>query len=204
VIKYRSRLRSFIDFGHGAVNVSNVGGTALWALDYTLFASTQGVERIYYHEGVGYKYNFVSLFPKYMNTIHANVSQIQPVTLYNSPDDDSVLEPPEAPHVQVSMIRLVVLISAYLMHSQPAYYGAIIGAEAIGSSGSAEIVELAANSAYVVGYAFYESGTLKRALFSNAQAYLWNSTSARSSTQISLSFNGNAPESMTIKRLAVP
>lgn len=157
------------DFGHGAPNVSNVAGAALWALDYSLFASTQGVERIHYHEGVGYKYNF-----------------IQPVTLYNSPVDESILNPPEPPHVQ------------------PAYYGAIIGAEAIGTTGSVETVELSTNSEYVVGYAFYEGSALKRVLFSNAQAYLSNSTSPRTSTQISLGFNGTAPEKMTIKRLAVP
>jgi hypothetical protein len=92
----------------------------------------------------------------------------------------------------------------FKIHTQPPYYGAIVGAEAIGSSGSVEIVELTINSSYIVGYAFYEYGLLKRALFSNAQAYLSNSTSARTSTHISLSFNGTAPENMTIKRLEVP
>ena len=61
------------DFGHGAVNVSNVAGTALWALDYSLFASTQGIERIHYHQGVGYKYNFVSQSYKYDDTMAAYI-----------------------------------------------------------------------------------------------------------------------------------
>jgi hypothetical protein len=50
--------------GHGEAGVSDVVGTALWVLDYSLFASTQGIERIHFHQGVGYKYNFVSLFTK--------------------------------------------------------------------------------------------------------------------------------------------
>lgn len=44
---------------HGAAGVSDTAGAALWALDYTLFAATLGVERLYFHEGIGYKYNFV-------------------------------------------------------------------------------------------------------------------------------------------------
>lgn len=44
---------------HGAPGVSNTAGAALWALDYTLTASQLGIERLYFHEGIGYKYNFV-------------------------------------------------------------------------------------------------------------------------------------------------
>ena len=46
---------------HGGPNVSNVAGAALWSLDYAFFASQLGFERLYFHEGIGYKYNFVSL-----------------------------------------------------------------------------------------------------------------------------------------------
>ena len=44
----------------GAPGVSNTAGAALWVIDYTLFASTIGISELYYHEGVGFKYNFVS------------------------------------------------------------------------------------------------------------------------------------------------
>ena len=44
---------------HGAPGVSNVAGAALWGLDYALFAGQLGVNRLYFHQGVGYKYNFV-------------------------------------------------------------------------------------------------------------------------------------------------
>lgn len=46
-------------FCHGAAEVSDTAGAALWALDYTLFAATLGIQRVYFHEGIGYKYNFV-------------------------------------------------------------------------------------------------------------------------------------------------
>lgn len=44
--------------------MSNTAGAALWVIDYTLFASTIGISELYYHEGVGFKYNFVSSFGK--------------------------------------------------------------------------------------------------------------------------------------------
>ena len=45
---------------HGAPGVSNTAGIALWVVDYTLHASTLGIKQAFFHEGVGYKYNFVS------------------------------------------------------------------------------------------------------------------------------------------------
>ncbi len=47
---------------HGAPNVSNTAGAAIWTLDYTLFASTINIERVFFHEGIGYKYNLASFF----------------------------------------------------------------------------------------------------------------------------------------------
>lgn len=44
---------------HGTPGVSNTAGAALWALDYALFASQLGINRVYFHQGIGYKYNFV-------------------------------------------------------------------------------------------------------------------------------------------------
>lgn len=45
---------------HGAPGVSNTAGAALWVVDYTLFAATIGIGELHFHEGVGFKYNFVS------------------------------------------------------------------------------------------------------------------------------------------------
>lgn len=44
---------------HGAPGVSNTAGAALWVVDYALQAATLGISEAYFHEGVGYKYNFV-------------------------------------------------------------------------------------------------------------------------------------------------
>ena len=48
---------------HGAPGVSNVAGAALWGLDYALFAGQLGIARLYFHQGIGYKYNFVRSDP---------------------------------------------------------------------------------------------------------------------------------------------
>ncbi|KAA1467403.1 glycoside hydrolase family 79 protein [Dentipellis sp. KUC8613] len=68
---------------HGAPGVSNVAGTALWGLDYALYATQIGVARVHFHEGIGYKYNF-----------------LQPITLTRSILDGSTLPSPLAPHIQ--------------------------------------------------------------------------------------------------------
>jgi hypothetical protein len=47
---------------HGAPGVSNTAGAALWALDYALLAGQLGITRLYFHQGIGYKYNFVRRF----------------------------------------------------------------------------------------------------------------------------------------------
>lgn len=44
---------------HGAPGVSNTAGAALWGLDYALLAGQLGITRVYFHQGIGYKYNFV-------------------------------------------------------------------------------------------------------------------------------------------------
>ncbi|KZT74569.1 glycoside hydrolase family 79 protein [Daedalea quercina L-15889] len=67
----------------GAPGVSNTAGAALWVIDYTLFASTIGISELYFHNGVGFKYNFM-----------------QPVTLNYSIINGSALDPPEPPHIQ--------------------------------------------------------------------------------------------------------
>ncbi|KAJ7770651.1 ricin B lectin domain-containing protein [Mycena metata] len=154
---------------HGAPGVSNTCGAALWTLDYALFASQIGATQVYFHEGIGYKYNL-----------------IQPLTLTRSTLDGSTLATPQAPHIQ------------------PQYYAAIIIAEAIGDSGNTQVAELSISDARISGYAFYESGSLKRAVFINSLAYLKTTTTARPSTHVNLAFSGSgAPTSFTVKRLII-
>jgi len=112
---------------------------------------------------------------------------IQPATLTRSIFDGSALPEPQPPHIQ------------------PQYYAALLVGEAIGSSGSAKGVELDIDDTRLSGYAFYERGTLKRAVLINSQAYLSTDTGARSSKHVSFSFNGSgqSPKTVTIKRLAI-
>ncbi|KAJ7084186.1 ricin B lectin domain-containing protein [Mycena epipterygia] len=155
---------------HGAPGVSNTAGAALWTLDYALYASQIGATQVYFHEGIGYKYNL-----------------IQPLTLTRSILDGSTLATPQAPHVQ------------------PQYYAAIIIAEAIGASGATQVAELSISDTRLSGYAFYESGALKRAVFINSLAYLSTTTATRPSTHVSLTFSGGgtAPSSFEVKRLVI-
>lgn len=46
-------------FNHGVPKVSDAGGAALWLADYSLFGAVSGIEKLYFHEGIGYKYNLV-------------------------------------------------------------------------------------------------------------------------------------------------
>ncbi|KAJ7274489.1 glycoside hydrolase family 79 protein [Mycena haematopus] len=153
----------------GAPGVSNTAGAALWTLDYALFASQLGISRVFFHEGIGYKYNL-----------------IQPVTLTRSTLDGSTLATPQQPHIQ------------------PQYYAAIIAAEAIGDSGDTHAVELNINNTRISGYAFYESGALKRAVFINSLAFTTGTTN-RTSTHLDLTFSGSGtkPTSFSVKRLVI-
>ncbi|KAG1882085.1 glycoside hydrolase family 79 protein [Suillus subluteus] len=153
---------------HGAPNVSNTAGAALWLLDYTLYATQVGVSRLHFHDGIGYKYNL-----------------IQPTTLNYSILDGSPIAP-LAPHVQ------------------PAYYAAIIAAEAIGSSGTTQAVEISIDEDNVSGYAFYENGSLSKAVFINLIAY-FSGAGARNSTHIDFSFSGSGytANNMSVKTLNI-
>lgn len=52
---------------HGAPGVSNTAGAALWGLDYALFSTQLGISRVYFHEGIGYKYNFVRILDNHLD-----------------------------------------------------------------------------------------------------------------------------------------
>ncbi|KAJ6544815.1 glycoside hydrolase family 79 protein [Mycena vulgaris] len=154
---------------HGAPGVSNTAGAALWTLDYALFASQLGISKVFFHEGIGYKYNL-----------------IQPAVLTRSTLDGSTLAVPQQPHVQ------------------PQYYAAIIAAEAIGNSGQTQAMELSISNSRISGYAFYEGGALKRAVFINSLAFLKGATT-RTSTHLDLSFSGSGtkPTTFSVKRLVI-
>jgi len=79
-------------FNHGVPDVSDAAGAAVWLTDYSLFAATLGVANLYFHEGIGYKYNL-----------------IQPVTLTKSTEDGSPLNPPVAPHIQAPYYGAIVI-----------------------------------------------------------------------------------------------
>ncbi|KAI0249844.1 hypothetical protein BJV78DRAFT_1223807 [Lactifluus subvellereus] len=80
---------------HGAPGVSNTAGAALWGLDYALFAAQMGVERLYFHQGIGYKYNFV-----------------QPIALTRSILDGTALAQPLPPHIQPLYYAAVIAAEA--------------------------------------------------------------------------------------------
>ncbi|KAN0078231.1 glycoside hydrolase family 79 protein [Tylopilus felleus] len=153
---------------HGAPGVSNTAGAALWALDYSLFATQVGISRLHFHQGVGYRYNFIQ--PATLNYSILNGSPIAPL-------------PP---------------------HIQPSYYAAIIAAEAIGSTGTTQVVEIPVNATDVSGYAVFEHGHLTRAVFVNLLAYLPGG-GVRSTTHINidLSGQGRAAQQMEVKRLDI-
>ncbi|RDX48499.1 glycoside hydrolase family 79 protein [Lentinus brumalis] len=79
---------------HGAPGVSNSAGSALWAIDYTLRAAARGIRQAFFHQGIGYKYNF-----------------IQPVSLNRSVIDGSTLDPPSPPQLMPSYYGGLVINS---------------------------------------------------------------------------------------------
>ncbi|PPQ64596.1 hypothetical protein CVT26_001994 [Gymnopilus dilepis] len=80
---------------HGAPGVSNTAGAAIWALDYLLYASQLGISRIFFHQGIGFKYNLV-----------------QPVALTRSILNGSTLVTPLQPHVQAQYYAAVIAAEA--------------------------------------------------------------------------------------------
>jgi hypothetical protein len=95
------------------------------------------------------------------------------------------------------------LVNPLLPHVQPQYYGGLVIAEAVGTSGSSSVIELSINDAYVSGYAIYENGSLVRAVLINSLSYFATDASAgkaRPSTHIALSgVSGKA----TVRRLSI-
>ncbi|KAF7365406.1 Mitochondrial nad transporter [Mycena venus] len=114
---------------------------------------------------------------------------IQPATLTRSTIDGSPLNAPLPPHVQ------------------PAYYAALVAAEAIGPSGATTSVELAIDDDEVSGYAFYVHGFLKRVVLISHTMFFSGGGVPRGVKHIALDFaGGRAPPKgkVDVKRLFIP
>ncbi|KAF8309017.1 glycoside hydrolase family 79 protein [Clavulina sp. PMI_390] len=79
---------------HGAPGVSDTAGAAIWTLDYVLQAATAGIRKVFFHDGVGFKYNL-----------------IQPVTLYRDIETGEPLDSPLPAHVQPQYYAAIVAAS---------------------------------------------------------------------------------------------
>ncbi|KIJ51887.1 glycoside hydrolase family 79 protein [Sphaerobolus stellatus SS14] len=80
---------------HGAPGVSNTAGASLWVIDYTFQAAVQGISGVFFHQGIGYKYNF-----------------LQPIPLKRSLIDGTPLDVPEAPHVMPAYYAAILVARA--------------------------------------------------------------------------------------------
>ncbi|KAF8309020.1 glycoside hydrolase family 79 protein [Clavulina sp. PMI_390] len=79
---------------HGAPGVSDTAGAAIWTLDYALQAASTGIRKVFFHDGVGFKYNL-----------------IQPVTLYRDIETGQLFDTPLPPHVQPQYYAAVIAAS---------------------------------------------------------------------------------------------
>ena len=118
------------------------------------------MQEVHFHQGIGFKYNFVCLFlldfPSPL-ALKKCCPQFQPIVLDRSPVDDTPLSLPSQP---------------YLL---PSYYAGLVINTAVGSaaaSGNTKIVELEISAPNLSGYAIFEMGKLVRAVFINLNAWL--------------------------------
>ncbi|EJT96791.1 hypothetical protein DACRYDRAFT_112412 [Dacryopinax primogenitus] len=65
--------------GHGAPGVSNVAGSVIWAVSYTFQALTRGVKRLYFHNGLCYRYNFFQPVSSCADDTHLSGAHILPM-----------------------------------------------------------------------------------------------------------------------------
>lgn len=165
--------------------MSNTAGAALWVIDYTLQAATLGITEMFFHEGIGFKYNFVRSAENPCSAVTDDRLQFQPIALNRSIVDGSALNPPQPPQVQ------------------PSYYAGIVITTLIGTTGSAQLVELTVSDSNVSGYAAFEHGQLVRVVFVNLHAWLQSSTGTRPSVHIDFSFAGAKKTKATARRLVI-
>ncbi len=168
---------------HGAPGVSNTAGAALWTIDYALQAASLGIKELFFHEGIGNPYNFVSVVDLASIPVCPCSPvvrwQLQPISLNRSIVDGSPLDPPVPPHIQ------------------PGFYGGVVINSFIGSTGTSTLVELDVGDSNVSAYAVFAGGSLVRAVFVNLHAWLASDTGARPAVHIDLNFvvGANATQS---------
>ncbi|KAF8313085.1 hypothetical protein DL93DRAFT_2156373 [Clavulina sp. PMI_390] len=162
---------------HGYAGVSNTAAAALWAIDYTLQAVVHGISKLYFHEGIGYKYNM-----------------IQPVHLDRSPLDNTPTS--LVPHIQPEYYAPIV-VANFLGSAHTSHISELtIPASSPASS------YLSAYAAYESG-----SSVLNRAVLINLNPFLSTSNatqSARPSTTVSLSLGtSKLPHLLNVRRLKI-
>lgn len=177
---------------HGAPGVSNTAGAALWTIDYALQAASLGIKELFFHEGIGNPYNFVSVVDLASIPVCPCSPvvrwQLQPISLNRSIVDGSPLDPPVPPHIQ------------------PGFYGGVVINSFIGSTGTSTLVELDVGDSNVSAYAVFAGGSLVRAVFVNLHAWLLSSTGDRPSVHVDLDFAGGEAfqgRSASLRRLVV-
>ncbi|KAI0293794.1 glycoside hydrolase family 79 protein [Russula brevipes] len=74
---------------------ADTAGAAVWGLDYALYAAQLGITRVYFHQGIGFKYNF-----------------IQPISLTRSILDGSQLAQSLPPHIQPLYYAAIIAAEA--------------------------------------------------------------------------------------------
>ena len=191
--------------GHGAPGVSNTAGAALWTLDYTLFAASIRISQVFFHEGIGFKYNL-----------------IQPATLTRSIIDGNPLSEPIPPHVQPQYYGTITaaIVRRYDVenilwfrcryrsgsywnlwpvhhhrddHQRPLHFRVRCLLSRISSP---------AHIGRPLRFTVYEGNTLKRAVLINSKAWLASDEGARDRTVTNVAFSG-VSGMMSVKRLAI-
>jgi len=87
-------------------------------------------------------------------------------------------------------------------HVLPAYYGAIVVNEAIGSTGCSRVSEVACNRPNVSSFAIWENAKLLRLVIINSTPFLRGTVDQRPAEQVRL--DGLPHEGIKIKRLTMP
>ncbi|KAF9522314.1 hypothetical protein CPB83DRAFT_911422 [Crepidotus variabilis] len=159
---------------HGAPGVSNTAGAAIWTLDYLLFASQIGISKVFFHEGIGFKYNLV-----------------QPSPLPRSTLDGTALPAPLAPHIQPQYYAAIIAAEAI---GRPS--GGTVAIEL-----KIDNIRLAGYAFYDGATGKVSKVLLinSQAYFSGSTA-----SRGSIDVSFSFDASGNAPKRMSIKRLSIP
>jgi len=171
---------------HVLLGVSNTAGAALWALDYSLFATQVGISRLPFHQGVGYKYNFVSV------AIQRDILTLCRASIDLARDSRLLYLEWLSDHSTSSPYTTTILRGDHCRGSDRLDW-------------FRKDFEINVNATDISGYAVFEDGRLARAVFVNMVAYLPGG-GVRDATHIdiNLSSTGVATQKMEVKRLSIP